>query len=245
MGGRERPVSLNGRLPNMSREPVEFVQSALAERANPEKAEGMQAYMKADMPFYGVQKPARKEILRHIVREFPPRSRDEYVDLATALWELPHREEKYLAEAVAVAFPDFIVPASLPLYTRFIVEGAWWDLVDEAATHMIRELVIRHPGETWPIVDTWIDHDDLWLRRSAIICQVGAKEKTDAERLFRFCAARAHEKEFFIRKAIGWSLREYARTEPGAVAAFVAEHEDELSGLSYREATKHIGDLVS
>lgn len=223
----------------------EFVRSALAEQANPEKAAGMQAYMKTDMPFYGVQKPARTAILRQLTREFPPRDRDEYEALAEALWELPHREEKYLAQGVAVAFDEFIVPASLPLYERFIVEGAWWDFVDETATHMIRELVLDRPDEVWPTVDQWNDADDMWLRRASIICQIGAKERTDTERLFAFCESRMHETEFFIRKAIGWALREYAKTDPEAVARFANQHQQSLSGLSFREATKHIGHLVT
>lgn len=223
---------------------VAYVQSALAEQANPEKAKGMQAYMKTDMPYYGVQKPARTEILRHIKKEFAPANHDEYQELVTALWVLPHREEKYLAQGVASAFRQFIVPDSLPLYERFIDDGAWWDFVDETATHMIRELVLNHPNQTWPVVDTWIEHDNMWRRRAAIICQVGAKDRTDVDRLFAFCAARAPETEFFIRKAIGWALREYAKTDPEAVATFANLHEGELSGLSYREATKHIGDLI-
>jgi 3-methyladenine DNA glycosylase AlkD len=223
---------------------VAFVQSALAERADPEKAEGMQAYMKTDMLFYGVQKPGRTQILRRIKREYAPQTHHEYVTLATALWELPHREEKYLAQGVATMFAEFIVPDSMPLYVRFIREGAWWDFVDETATHMIRELVLDYPEETWPTVDLWNDDEDMWLRRVSIICQIGAKERTDADRLFRFCRARMHEKEFFIRKAIGWALREYAKTDARAVADFVAIHREELSGLSFREATKHIGHLV-
>jgi len=226
-------------------EAVAYVQSALAARANPEKAAGMQAYMKTDMRFYGVQKPGRTEIFRHLKRTFPPTDREEYEALATALWELPQREEKYLAQAVAVGFGHFIVPDSLPLYERFIVEGAWWDFVDETATHMIRELILAFPTETWPLVDTWISHENMWKRRTAIICQVGAKERTDTGRLFRYCEERAHETEFFIRKAIGWALREHARTDPEAVAAFAADHREKLSGLSFREATKHIGELVT
>jgi 3-methyladenine DNA glycosylase AlkD len=205
----------------------------------------MQSYMRTDIPFYGVQKPARQPILSHLVRELAPADREAYEAIVTALWELPHREEKYLAQGVAAGFRQFIVPESLPLYRRFIVEGAWWDFVDETATHMIRELVIDRPEETWPVVDGWVDDDDMWLRRAAIICQVGAKERTDADRLWRCCASRAHDKEFFIRKAIGWALRDYARTDPGAVARFVDRHRGDLSRLSFREATKHIGDLVS
>lgn len=229
---------------NPVQDAVEYVRSALADAADPEKAAGMQAYIKTDMPFYGVQKPQRAPILRTIKRDFAPDSRANYEALVTALWELPHREEKYLAQAVATAFPPFIVPASLSLYERFIVEGAWWDFVDETATHLIKPLVVEYPGEIWPVVDTWIDHADMWRRRAAIICQVGAKQRTDPVRLFRYCATRAYEEEFFVRKAIGWALREYARTDPEAVAEFVTLHREELSGLSYREATKHIAHLV-
>lgn len=222
----------------------EFASAALSADADPEKAEGMQAYMKTDMPFYGVQKPGRKPILEELVSRYPPETREEYEELVLALWELPHREEKYLAQGVATAHRRFITPDSLPLYRRMIVEGAWWDFVDEVATHMIRPLVIGYPKQIWPVVDTWIGDEDMWLRRSAILCQIGAKELTDADRLFRFCLARAHESQFFIRKAIGWALREYAKTDPGAVAEFVKTHRSELSGLSFREATKHIRGLV-
>ncbi len=221
-----------------------YVSDALSAAANPEKAVGMQAYMKTDMPFYGVQKPGRTPILRRLLREFPPEDRDQYESLVLALWALPHREEKYLAQGVAVGHQQYMVPESLPLFRRMITEGAWWDLVDETATHMVRYLVINHGDETWPSVDHWIDDDDMWLRRSAIICQVGAKEHTDPERLLRFCEQRAFEKEFFIRKAIGWALRDYAKTDAGLVAGFVNDHKEELSGLSFREATRHIGHLV-
>lgn len=221
-----------------------YTQTALTAAANPEKAGGMQAYMKTEMPFYGVQKAGRTPILRHLAKEYPPEDRDEYEELVLALWDLPHREEKYLAQGLATKHKQFIVPDSLPLYRRMIVEGAWWDFVDEVATHMIRPLVINYSNETWPIVDPWIDDEDMWLRRTAIICQVGAKENTDADRLFRFCEQRMHEKEFFIRKAIGWALREYAKTDPDAVARFAEANRDSLSGLSFREATKHIGHLV-
>ena len=223
---------------------VDFVRRSLAEQADPEKAAGMQAYMKTDMPFYGVQKPARVRILRDLATRFPPANRDDYESLVLALWELPHREEKYLAQEVATRFGEFVVPESMPIYKRFITEGQWWDFVDESATHMVRELVRDHPDPTWGEVDGWIDDPDMWLRRAAIICQIGLKGDTDADRLFRFCEQRMDEREFFIRKAIGWALREYAKTDPQAVADFASAHRDRLSGLSYREATKHIGDLL-
>lgn len=204
----------------------------------------MQAYMKTDMPFYGVQKPERRPILRQIVKSYPPDSADDYEPMVLGLWNLPHREEKYLALGYARHFKTYVTPDRLPLYRRLIVEGAWWDLVDEVATKLIRRLVVDYPGESWPTVDSWVGDDDMWLRRTALICQVGAKEATDPERLFRYARERAHEKEFFIRKAIGWALREYSKTDPEAVAGFINSNLEALSGLSYREGSKHIRDLV-
>ena len=224
---------------------VDYVQSELRGLADPEKALAMQSYMKTDMPFYGVQAKDRARIFREIKARYAPAGRGEYLELAATLWELPHREEKYLAVAAAGGFGEFVVPASLPFYRKLIVEGAWWDLVDDVAVHAIRRLVLTYPGETWPTVDRWNEDEDLWLRRTSIICQVGAKERTDQGRLFRFCEARMGEKDFFIRKAIGWALREYAKTRPEEVAAFVASHRDDMAGLSLREATKHIGHLVA
>ncbi|HET7847197.1 MAG TPA: DNA alkylation repair protein, partial [Acidimicrobiia bacterium] len=142
---------------------VAYVEEALSRAGNPEKAAGMQAYMRTEMPFYGVQKPARTPILRQLVHDFPPVDRDGYQALVLRLWNLPHREEKYLALGVAQHFLEFVDTVSLPLYRRLIVEGAWWDLVDEVATHLIRHLVMNHPNETWPEVDTWIEDPDMWL----------------------------------------------------------------------------------
>lgn len=224
---------------------VEYVQEALSAKADPSKAVSMAAYMKTDMPFYGVQKAGRTQVLRRLRTDFAPASRGEYERQVLALWQLPHREEKYLAIAVARAHKKFVVPDSLPLYRRLISEGAWWDFVDEIASHLVRDLVVGFPDETWPEVDRWIDDDDMWLRRAALLCQLGAKTATDTERLFRFCLRRADETEFFIRKAIGWALREHAKTDPVAIAAFVRLYRDELSPLSFREATKHIQHLVA
>ena len=221
-----------------------FVSEGLADIADPEKAPAMQAYMKTDMPFYGVKKEGRAPILRDLVREFRPDSADTYRALVLALWSLGHREEKYMALGVARHFTAHIVPPQIDLYRRLITEGAWWDLVDEVATHLIRRLVVGYPLDAWLVVDRWIDDEDMWLRRTALICQVGAKEHTDPDRLFAFCAARAHEEGFFIRKAIGWALRDFARTDPEAVAGFINDHNVKLSGLSYREGSKHIRHLV-
>ncbi len=199
----------------------------------------MQAYMKTEMPFFGVQKPGLRVILRDLAGRFPPSSPETYAETVRALWAGESREEKYLAIDFATRFKAFIDARQLPLYEQLVREGAWWDLVDGVATRLVGGALAKDRA-LWPTIDAWIDDDDMWIRRTAIICQLKHKADTDAERLFRYAAERAHEREFFIRKAIGWALREYARTDPDAVGDFLRAHKDRLSGLSFREASKHL-----
>ena len=217
-----------------------FVTERLGEVAEPGKAESMAAYLKTDMPFYGVQKAGRVPILREVVARFQPSDRDDYRTAILTLWGQPHREEKYLAIGYARSFPRFVTLSSIPLYRRLIVAGAWWDLVDEVAIHLVGDVLFHQREAATPKIETWIGDKDLWVRRTSILSQIGHKDATDTGLLFEACERRMHETEFFIRKAIGWALRDYARTDPVAVAAFVTEHREDLSGLSYREATKHL-----
>lgn len=217
-----------------------FASTQLAAVANPEKAPPMAAYMKTDQPFYGVQTPARAQIFSELVERFPPRDRDEYREAVLALWGQPHREEQYLAVGYAKTFTQYVTLSSVPLYRRLIIDAAWWDLVDDIAVKLVGGVLFNQRERMTPKVRTWIDHKNPWLRRTAIIAQVGHRADTDETLLFDACTARLHESEFFIRKAIGWALREYAKTNPAAVRAFVSMHRDAMSGLSFREATKHL-----
>jgi len=219
---------------------ADHVSAALAERTDPHKAADMAAYMKTTMPFYGVQTDERRRILREARRRFPIDSSEGYRGTVIALWERPHREEKYCAVDFAVDERRWISFDHLDLYRRLIVEGAWWDFVDLVAAKLIGRLLLDKPGRLWPVLDRWIDSDDMWLRRTAILAQLKHKDATDAGKLFEYCVRRAGESEFFIRKAIGWALREYAKTDPNAVKAFLVEHEETLSKLSFREAAKHL-----
>ena len=222
------------------REMAEFVSSRLAALADAETAAGMAAYMKTSMPCYGVKTEPRREIAREAARLFPVETRREYEAAVLSLWRLPHREEKYTAITIARLHRKLVGYESLGLYERVVREGAWWDLVDETAVHLVGASLLKSPGEVWPVMDRWIDDPDMWIRRTAILCQNAHKEKTDEARLFDYCLRRAHETEFFVRKAIGWALRSYAYTAPDAVRRFLAEHDGELSALSVREAAKHL-----
>ena len=219
---------------------VEFVQSELTALADPARAEPMAAYMKTEMPFYGVPKPERVTISREIKRRFPAANASQYRQNVLSLWKLPHREEKYLAIGYARQFPAFVEFAQIDLYERLIIEGAWWDLVDEVASPIVSRVVLNHRQQMRPVLERWLDSPVMWLRRAAIICHNGHKQATDWAQLSDFCLRRAEESEFFIRKAIGWALREYARTNPDAVRTFLRNHGPRLSGLSYREAAKHL-----
>lgn len=233
------PAAANTR-PDRTRELVAFVRCELAGRAVPERAPEMAAYLKTTMPFLGVSAPDIRAVAREAASRFPVADRTGYDAAVLALWRLPNREEKHVAVAVARHHRRFVDAESLPLYERLVREGAWWDFVDEVAQHLVGEALLKDPDAVWPAMDRWIDDEDMWVRRTAILCQNRSKEGTDEARLFAYCLRRAHEREFFVRKAIGWALRQYARTAPVAVRRFLDEHGGELSPLSVREAGKHL-----
>jgi 3-methyladenine DNA glycosylase AlkD len=137
-------------------------------------------------------------------------------------------------------YKRFIIHENLDIYERLIREGAWWDFVDAIAAHLVGGALAKEPQVVYPIMDLWINDADMWIRRSAILCQLNLKDRCDQERLFGYCVSRCHEKEFFIRKAIGWALRQYSYVAPQAVKAFLLEHQKELSGLSFREGAKQL-----
>lgn len=222
---------------------VSVAREELSAVADARKAREMAAYMKTDMPFFGVQKPEREKILSVLKRECVPTSRKAYETSIRALWNESERECKYLAIRYARAFPEHIVPASMPLYQRLIVEGAWWDFVDEVAVQIVGPLLLREPDRLEPTMTKWLKSSDMWLRRSAIVVRLKHKDQTNQARLFEACERCLGENEFFIRKAIGWALREYAKTRPEAVRRFLREHRQALSALSFREASKHLGDV--
>ena len=219
---------------------VEYVQSELKKVADKAKAPEMQAYMKTDMPFYGVQKPDRVPIIRGMKTNFRPATRSEYEKTIRRLWDLPYREEKYLALNYACEFVSLAEPKTLPLYEALVREGGWWDFVDVIAGHLVGAVYLHHRAEIEVHMDKWIEDEDFWIRRTAILSHMKHKKSTDAKRLFAYCLAQADEKEFFIRKAIGWALREYSYSEPSAVKKFLLANKKRLSPLSFKEGAKHL-----
>lgn len=215
---------------------VEAVRAGLRELADPAKAPEMQAYMKSDMPFLGVQKPRRVALLKSL----PVLSdRDEWLDAVQTLWrEATYREERYVALAVS-GDRRFQSVELMPWFDEMIVTGAWWDYVDEIASKRVGPLLRSTPDVVRPLMLKWSTDADRWRRRTSIICQLGSKGATDVELLSATIDANADDPDFFLRKGIGWALREFAKTEPGWVRAFV-DARPGLSPLSRREALKHL-----
>jgi 3-methyladenine DNA glycosylase AlkD len=221
---------------------VKAVRAGLAELADPAKAPDMQRYMKSEMPFRGVQKTGRTALAARLFADHPLSDVDVWKATILELWRTAeYREERYLALDLAGdrRYARWQRPSLLPLYEELIVTGAWWDFVDEVANRRIGPLVRGYPDELVPIMRAWSRDADRWKRRTSIICQLGAKGATDVELLTHCIEANLNDPDFFLRKGIGWALREFAKTEPGWVRTFVAAHPG-LSPLSRREATKHL-----
>ena len=226
----------------MSIELITAIRQALADNANPEKAAGMRAYMKSAMPYRGVQTPIRRKLVRAALRAHPLTSRDDWLAAVLELWRgAAYREERYAAQDVTGApeYRAFRTLDALPLYEEMVVSGVWWDLVDDVATHKLRELVDRYPEEMATYMRAWSRDADLWKRRSSIICQVKRKEATDLALLCDCIEPNLADPDFFIRKAIGWALRDLAWTDLQTVEDYVARNADRLSTLSRREALKN------
>lgn len=216
------------------------LRAALVAVADPDKAGPMGAYLKDRFACLGVLKPARLAATRDLVRALPVTGAAWLHDLARRLWALPEREHQYVAVDVLKRHARVLVDGSLPALRDLVVTKSWWDSVDALAP-VIGRGALDHPA--WaPALWSWATDDDLWLRRVAIIHQLGRGTATDLPRLTHAIEANLDDGEFFLRKAIGWSLRDLARHEPAWVATFVATHPT-LSALSRREALKHLGEI--
>ena len=217
---------------------VKTVRQVLRENADSGLAPGQQAYMKSSMPFLGVRVPEVRRLTKAAARANPPTDLDQLERAVRELWDgATHREERYAATALTGLRLASGRLELLPLYEHMAVTGAWWDHVDEVA-HRIADLHDAHPGPTALAVRGWATSPDLWLRRLAILSQLGRRDRVDRGLLTEVIEPNTEDPEFFIRKAIGWALREVARVDPDWVRTFVEEHE--LSPLSRREALKHL-----
>ena len=223
---------------------IREIRRELKNAASAGRASAMRRYMKSAMPYRGVQSAAQRQIYRRTFAAHELLDASSWQDTALALWRTArYREERYAAVALTgfARYRRFQTLDTLPMYEEMIVAGAWWDFVDAVAIHRIGPLVAAYPRTMTARMRRWSVAGNLWKRRAAIICQVTFKERTNLELLYACIEPNLDDREFFIRKAIGWALRQYAWIDPAEIRRFVRAHAGRLSGLSRREALKNIG----
>ncbi|MFC8346925.1 DNA alkylation repair protein [Streptomyces sp. NPDC057280] len=219
---------------------LERLTAAYGAAADPARAVPMRAYMKDVAPFLGLTTPVRRALSRTVVEGTPRPDETDCTAIALRCWRLPEREYQYFAVDYLRRHARVLTSGFLPVARHLVSTVPWWDTVDLLAAHVVGALVAADPALTADM-DAWIVDDDLWIARTALLHQLRYKERTDTERLFTYCLHQSGHPDFFIRKAIGWALREYAKTDPEAVRSFLAREKGRFAPLSVREALKNIG----
>jgi 3-methyladenine DNA glycosylase AlkD len=224
----------------VNREVLATIRAALKDQADAERGAGAQAYMKSAIPSLGVRVPEVRRLTMAAAAAHPFDTTDQLRATVLVLWrEATVREERYAAidlTALKMAARDV---AMLPVYEEIIRTGAWWDFVDGVAPR-IGALLQAHRRSMTDVLNSWSTDADMWMRRASITAQLRAKEQTDRALLRAVLEANLADPEFFIRKAIGWALREFGKTDPEWVRTFVADQGDRLSPLSRREAVRNL-----
>jgi 3-methyladenine DNA glycosylase AlkD len=219
------------------------VRRKLRSIADPAKAPLMRAYMKSAMPYHGVQAPLLRNCCRSLFLDEEFATAAVWRRSVLELWRgARYREERYVAIALtgdkrAAAFQD---PRLLPLYEEIVVTGAWWDYVDEVASRRIGPILKKYPAPMGKEMLAWSKSENIWKRRTSILCQLRFKRDTDLDLLYACIEPSILSKEFFLRKGIGWALRQYAWTDAAEVRRYVRRNRDRLSALSIREAQKYL-----
>lgn len=217
---------------------LELVRNKMVEHANFPKAKGMQKYMKDHFSFYGVNSPSRKQLLRTLFTSEGKPEPKVVRSLALLLWDEEEREMQYVGLDLLETIKRKLEPTDLQLIEALIIRKSWWDTVDLLASHLAGEWLLQFPKNKEEILQKWFDSGNMWLQRTVLIHQLNYKQQTDELLLFSYIQKLNMSKEFFIRKAIGWALRQYAKTNPESVMEFVQK--TPMSPLSFREATKHM-----
>lgn len=216
------------------------IRTALHQRADPARAEGAQAYMKSSIPSLGVRVPEVRRLTLAAAADHPFESVEQLRSTVLELWrKATVREERYAAIDLTGLRLSAGAPEMLPVYEEIIRSGAWWDFVDGVADRL-GTLLQAHRTMMTPVLLAWSRDEDFWIRRASITAQLKAKARTDPELLRDVIEANLADPEFFIRKAIGWALREYGKTDPDWVRGFVAGRAGRLSALSRREALRNL-----
>lgn len=215
----------------------ETIRHSFSSHADEQKAEGMSKYMRGHFVFFGIPTPLRRSLSKGFIREFKNREKIDW-DVLTMCYEAHEREMHYLALDALLAIRKKLLHEHLPKLFPFIKQHQWWDSID-VLDGIVGEIA-RKDVRTKRILQDWATDEDIWLRRIAINHQRKRKDKTDTALLEEIIRNNLGSDEFFINKAIGWSLREYSKTNPVWVRDFLDRYRGRLARLSVREGSKYI-----
>ncbi|MGB6850982.1 MAG: DNA alkylation repair protein [Thermoanaerobaculia bacterium] len=217
------------------------IREELARVGTPERAAGAKKYLKSDLEFLGVRTPDLRLVLKGWLRSCPGISRQDLLAVARELWSRPVFDLRNFAAALLVEQLELLAPDDLHLIERWLRESETWALVDHLSVHAAGPLVERHP-ELATELDRWAEDADFWVRRAAMLALLLPlrRGEGDWQRFTRYAETMLEEREFFIRKAIGWVLREVSKKSPERVRDFVAPRTDRISGVTLREAVKYL-----
>jgi 3-methyladenine DNA glycosylase AlkD len=225
---------------------VERLDAEIRSAGTPERAAGSKAYLKSDLDFYGTTVPTLRATVKRVGREQPGLTRGELLKLATALWEPRVFERRLLAVLLLEAHVDLLEPDDVALLEAWVREGATWALVDNVSGDVAGPLLDRVERYDGAFVDAtldrWAADGDVWVRRSALLAHHRALRAGggDFGRFARYADAMLEEREFWIRKAIGWVLRDTARRRPELVFDWLLPRASRVSGVTLREALKYL-----
>ncbi|PNQ72609.1 DNA alkylation repair protein [Hanstruepera neustonica] len=218
---------------------IKDIQESFQMHANRTFSVQMSAYMLNQFKFYGIKAPFRRELTKPLFDKYNLEIRDTFRSLVFDLYDLPYRELHMVAiEIFEKQFKKSYEKKDIHLIENLITINSWWDSVDFIAKNILGKYLQIYLEEIPEIISRFSEAENLWLNRSTIIFQLGYKEKTDEQLLFKQCLIHKNSKEFFIQKAIGWALREYGKTNPDAVLNFVETNT--LKPLSKREAIRNL-----
>lgn len=206
--------------------------------ANPANAKAMQSYMKDNFPFYGIPKPKRALLFKELFLDNGLPNEFQFRTVVHLLWDQTYRELHYLALEVLVKNKKHFLESDIILFEEMLRTHSWWDSIDYISPTIVGIWLKKFPQHKINLLTRWNRDSNYWIRRASLLAQLKEKEETDHELLFNLIIPLTNEKEFFIRKAIGWSLRELAKHKPKEVLSFVKQQT--MSPLSKREALKHL-----
>ena len=218
------------------------VRAALRPLKNAERAAGMRAYMRDQFEYLGVSTPDHRAAVARLIKGFSPAGREELRMAAEGLWQMREREYQYVAIGLLGRHQTVLILDDLPWLLDLVQRKSWWDTVD-SLVKVIGPVVRRAGIKGRRAMDAVVKHENFWVRRIAMLHQLGLRDEVDTDRLFRYAELLAAEKEFFIRKAIGWALRDYAWHDWRAIEKFLKSAHGRFSGLTVREASKNFATL--